>query len=67
MESTNTAVLTLSVEEAADLLGIGRDAGYNAVRTGEIPALRIGRYWRVPRAALMKMLEVPEAPMAAAE
>jgi excisionase family DNA binding protein len=59
-----TATLTMSVEEAAAALGVGRDAGYEAVRRGQIPALRVGRAWRVPRAALMKMLEAP--PMAAA-
>jgi excisionase family DNA binding protein len=60
-----TTILTMSVEEAAAMLGVGRDAGYEAVRRGQIPALRVGRAWRVPRAALMKMLESPAA--AAAE
>lgn len=48
--------LTVSVEEAGTLLGIGRDAAYQAVRSKKIPALRIGRYWRVPRVALDRML-----------
>jgi excisionase family DNA binding protein len=54
---TATTVLTMSVEEAAAMLGVGRDAGYEGVRRGQIPALRVGRAWRVPRAALMKKLE----------
>jgi excisionase family DNA binding protein len=58
--------LTMSVEEAAAMLGVGRDAGYEAVRRGQIPALRVGRAWRVPRAALLKMLEAPAAPAGAA-
>lgn len=51
--------LTLSVTEAGRLLGIGRVAAYQAVAAGTIPALRLGRYWRVPRAALEKLLEHP--------
>jgi excisionase family DNA binding protein len=61
-----TTTLTMSVEEAATMLGVGRDAGYEAVRRGQIPALRVGRAWRVPRAALMKILEAPAAPAGAA-
>jgi excisionase family DNA binding protein len=58
-------ILTMSVEEAAAMLGVGRDAGYEAVRRGQIPALRVGRAWRVPRAALMKLLEATAAAAAA--
>jgi predicted DNA-binding transcriptional regulator AlpA len=31
--------LTLTIEEAAKLLGIGRQLAYDRARTGEIPAL----------------------------
>lgn len=48
--------LTLSVEETARLLGIGRQAAYQAARTGQIPTLRIGRFVRVPRTALERLL-----------
>jgi len=43
--------LTLSVEEAARLLGIGRNLCYERVKTGEIPAIKIGRRLLVPRAS----------------
>jgi excisionase family DNA binding protein len=49
--------LTLSVEEAAKVLGIGRNLCYDRVKTGEIPAIRIGRRLLVPRRALEKLLE----------
>ena len=49
--------LTISVPEAGRRLGIGEYAAYNAVNKGEIPAIRIGRLWRVPVAAFEKMLE----------
>lgn len=47
---------TLTVEEAAEVLGVGRSAAYEAVRRGEIPALRIGRRFVIPRVALDRML-----------
>ncbi|MGE3795985.1 MAG: helix-turn-helix domain-containing protein [Dehalococcoidia bacterium] len=41
--------LTYTVEEVAALLGIARGVAYESVRTGEIPATRVGRRWLVPR------------------
>jgi excisionase family DNA binding protein len=52
--------LTLSVEEAAKVLGIGRNLCYDRVKTGEIPAIKIGRRLLVPRRALEKLLEEPK-------
>jgi excisionase family DNA binding protein len=47
---------TLTVEEAARELGIGRNTAYLAVRRGEIPTISIGRRLLVPRDALERML-----------
>ncbi len=47
---------TLSVEEAATLLGIGRTTAYAAVRSGTIPSVRIHRRVVVPRAAIERLL-----------
>jgi len=44
----DTASLVLSVREAAALLGISKDLAYELVRTGEIPALKLGRRVVVP-------------------
>jgi excisionase family DNA binding protein len=52
--------LTLTIEEAAKLLGIGRQLAYDKVKTGEIPVLKIGRRLLVPRAALEKLLNEPK-------
>ena len=46
----------LTVEEAATVLKIGRSAAYEAIRTGSIPHVRIGKLIRIPRAALMEWL-----------
>jgi excisionase family DNA binding protein len=47
---------TVTVEEAAQVLGISRSSAYEAVRRGELPVIRIGRRYVVPRAALERML-----------
>ncbi|HEY7064277.1 MAG TPA: helix-turn-helix domain-containing protein [Chloroflexota bacterium] len=47
---------TISVQEAARLLGIGRTSAYLAVRRGDLPVLRIGRRYVVPRVALERLL-----------
>jgi excisionase family DNA binding protein len=48
--------LTLTVEEAARLLGISRAFAYEAVNAGSIPSIRIGRRILVPKAALERLL-----------
>ena len=48
--------LTVSVPEAAQLLGVGRDAGYRAASSGQLPVLRIGRSLRVPVPELLALL-----------
>jgi excisionase family DNA binding protein len=48
----------LTVPQAAQLLRIGRTAAYEAVRRGQIPAVRIGRSVRIPRHALERLLDV---------
>jgi excisionase family DNA binding protein len=44
--------LTLTVEEAGELLGISRAFAYELVARGELPSLRLGRRLLVPRRAL---------------
>lgn len=39
---------TLTVEEAASLLGIGRSAAYAAVKAKEIPSVKVGRRVLIP-------------------
>ena len=53
--------LTLTVEETAKLLGIGRQLAYDRVRTGQIPAIRLGRRLVVPKRALERLLEAVSA------
>lgn len=47
---------TITVEEAAKLLGIGRTAAYQAARRGQLPTRRLGRRLLVPVPALLEWL-----------
>lgn len=49
--------LTFTVEEAAQLLGIGRTHAFEMARRGELPTIRLGRRILIPKSRLMQMLE----------
>jgi len=53
--------LTTSVPEAGKLLGIGRNAVYEAARRGDIPTIKIGKRVVVPTALLKRMLGLEPA------
>ncbi len=53
--------LTVTVEEAASLLSLGRTAAYEAARRGEIPTRRLGRRLIVPVPALLDWLGAGES------
>lgn len=48
---------TVTVPEAGAQLGISRNAAYEAVKRGEIPALRLGRRLVVSKAVIDRLLE----------
>lgn len=50
---------TLTVPEAAKILGIGRNSAYEAIRRGDIPSVRIGKRLVIPKCALYRLLEGP--------
>ena len=58
--------LTYSVTEVAAMLGISRASAYQAANNGQIPVVRIGRRFVVPRAAFDQFLQHPQAGAAAA-
>ena len=53
---------TYTVTEAAHLLGIGVASAYAAVKTGDIPALKVGARWVVPKSRLDALLTDSRAP-----
>ena len=52
MTTTSATKLLLSVEEAADLLGVSRSTMYDLMRTRTIASVRIGRCRRISLDAL---------------
>ena len=51
---------TVTVPEAAEILGVGRNQAYEGVKSGQIPVIRIGHRLLVPMAALERMLQGTE-------
>src|SRR5512142_1436097 len=56
MQSIREPKLTMSVEEAATLLGISRWLAYERAQRGDLPVLRIGRRLRVPVRRLLDLV-----------
>lgn len=50
---------TVTVEQAAKLLGVSRSVAYRAAATGQLPTLAFGRRLVVPTFRLMEMLGIP--------
>lgn len=48
--------LTYTVEEVASLLGVSRSAAYQAVRTGELPSIRLGQRIIIPKKKIEEMM-----------
>ena len=55
--ATTTDRLLLTVEEAAQRLGIGRSLAWRMVRSGELPSVRLGRLVRIPEQSLVDWLK----------
>ena len=48
--------LVLRVEDLMPILQIGRSTAYTLVRSGQIHSVRVGRSYRIPRAAVLNYL-----------
>jgi excisionase family DNA binding protein len=47
----------LNLEEVADVLGVNYQTAYNLIRSGDIPAIRVGRLFRVEKSDLRAFIE----------
>ena len=56
MSQENTNALVLTVEEARKQLRLSRGSMYEAIHTGQIPSIRVGRRILIPRVALDHLL-----------
>jgi DNA binding domain, excisionase family len=48
---------TFSIKEAADYLGISRSLAYKLANDGEIPVIRLGTRWIIPKQKLDDFLQ----------
>ena len=53
---TQPTTLVYTIQEAAILLNLGRSSMYQAVRTGAVPSVKLGRRILIPRTALEQFL-----------
>lgn len=49
----------LTPKDVMDILGAGKNTVYRLLNSGELPAVRIGRGWRIPDAALRSFMDTP--------
>jgi excisionase family DNA binding protein len=59
MTDDSEQTITLSVEEAARLLGISPGLAYELVHRGELAAIRLGRRILVPRHVIESLVNRP--------
>ena len=55
-------LLVYEVPEAGAMLGLSRNASYDAAKRGDIPTIRIGKLIRVPKQAFQRMLDTVKGP-----
>lgn len=48
----------VTVEQMAQMLGIGRKTAYRIVKSGVIPCLMVGRIYRIPKHNILKYLKI---------
>jgi len=51
----------LTVAEVADLMRVSSMTVYRLVRSGDLPAVRFGRSYRIPESAVEAAVELPAA------
>ena len=48
--------VVLTAAESMDILGVGKNTMYRLLKSGELPAVRIGRVWRIQMEELSRYL-----------
>ncbi|MFT4122215.1 MAG: helix-turn-helix domain-containing protein [Microbacteriaceae bacterium] len=51
----------LTVAEVAELMRVSSMTVYRMVHSGELPAVRFGRSFRIPESAVLAVLQLPRA------
>lgn len=50
----------LTVAEVADIMRVSKMTVYRLVHSGELPAVRFGRSYRVPESAVSQFVQLPD-------
>jgi excisionase family DNA binding protein len=50
---------TITVAQAAKVLGISRSLAFRLANTGDLPTLKLGEFRRVSTSTLRRMLDIP--------
>lgn len=56
MATDSSAMVFLTVQEVADLMRVSSMTVYRMVHSGEIPAIRFGRSFRIPQSAVTHIM-----------
>ncbi|WP_455582387.1 helix-turn-helix domain-containing protein [Dysosmobacter sp.] len=48
--------LTLTIEEAGQVLQVGRNTAYDLVRSGQLRSIKVGKQIRIPKQAMLEYL-----------
>ncbi|MBC7441002.1 MAG: helix-turn-helix domain-containing protein [Ramlibacter sp.] len=59
MASDLSEIRFLTVAEVADMMRVSKMTVYRLVHSGELPAIRFGRSFRVPQSAVAAAIERP--------
>ncbi len=43
----------INLQELQQILNVGRNSAYELLKSGEIPAFRIGKNWKIPKDAVI--------------
>lgn len=55
--NTETYDDLITIEELCEILAIGKNTAYRLLNKKEIPAFRIGRIWKIPRASVIAYIK----------
>ena len=52
--------LVMSVEQLAQVLGVGKNYAYELVRSGAIQSIRVGHRFRIPKESVIAYISNPQ-------
>lgn len=53
--------VVLTASEAMDILRVGKNTMYRLLNSGELPATRVGRTWRIPLESISLLCNLKKA------